>query len=219
MHQPSGEPRDIQPRRETAQMPLKSAASALSNVSSDYSRPSSFSPVSPPVSSPVSPPGSRPAFAVGAPRDSVGASTVQQADTQQIHLVRIVGQMPSGDQMSDYLRNSALLHPPPINVPCQSRRARAHHRFHLWLSIRDIHLLRDSAPRIRPLMPVSRPSPNLALCTRHSEGWFPLSIFISPPQQARPLNSNSSRHHRRSHHSAFRRATHTPLIGPTISEP
>lgn len=86
MKQASGEPprypiEDIKPTQapaETRERP------PLSNVSSDYSRPSSFSPVSPPLSSPASPPGSRPAFVAGAPRDSLGAPTGQQADTQQI---------------------------------------------------------------------------------------------------------------------------------------
>ena len=71
--------------------------------------------------------------------------------------VRIVGQIPSGDQILDYLKSSALFHLPPINVPRQSICTRAHHRFHLWLSIREIHLLRDNALQIRPLTPVSLP--------------------------------------------------------------
>jgi hypothetical protein len=87
MNQPSGEPALYSSQEmKLAQMPVETQQRPpLSNASSDYSRPSSFSPVSPPMSSPVSPPGSRPAFAAGAPRDSVGAPTVQQADTQQIH--------------------------------------------------------------------------------------------------------------------------------------
>ena len=87
MNQPSGEPsrysaQDVKPMRapdENQQRP------ALSNVSSEYSRPSSFSPVSPPLPSPVSPPGSRPAFTGGALRESVGPTAGRQVNTQQIH--------------------------------------------------------------------------------------------------------------------------------------
>jgi hypothetical protein len=88
MNQPSGEPsryysaQDVKPTQapdENQQRP------ALSNISSEYSRPSSFSPVSPPLSSPVSPPGSRPAFTGGALREPVGPTVGQQVNTQQIY--------------------------------------------------------------------------------------------------------------------------------------